>query len=67
MGGEDDPLGIVQESEIQPYYQVVYAPKWNPFCRTRHKIFWDFAIETDLLIRARSDVVKVTKKMEFAE
>ena len=31
LGGEVDPLGIVQETEIQPYGQVVYAqPRIRP-------------------------------------
>ena len=35
MGGEGDPLGIVQEIEMLPYEQVVYSPagirpgKWD--------------------------------------
>ena len=52
-GVESDPLGIVQEIDIWPYYQMVY-PKPESFLeKETHKILWDFEKQTDPLIPAR--------------
>ena len=59
LGGEGDPLGIVQEVKIWPYEQMVYAqPR---ICSG--KVLWDIEIQTNHIIAIRRpDLVIVKKK-----
>ena len=62
MGEESDPLRILQEIEIWPYYQIIYAQ--NPSLKNeKHKTLWDFELQTDHPIPAkRPDIVRINKK-----
>ena len=58
MGGKSDPLGIVQEIEIDHMHNPKSIPK-----NETHKPFWEFGIQTDHLISTRRpDLVSVNKK-----
>ena len=65
MGGEGDPLGIVQEIEIWPYEQVVYAQpricsgEWD----TQTSLgFWDTSRSPNLSQMTRPTDNKKKKK-----
>ena len=46
QGKKGDPLGIVQETKISPYYQKAYVQ--TRMCSEKYiNIFWDFDIQTD--------------------
>ena len=49
LGGNGDPLGIAQESEIGPY--ILYMHKAESILK--NDILWNFEIGTDHLIPAR--------------
>ena len=58
MSGEDDPQGIVQETEIWLYCQIVYTKTRIRIREWDTKILRDFEIETDYLIPARRPDLK---------
>ena len=62
LGGKNYSLRITLETEIWPYYQMVYTqPRISP--GERNKILWDFEIQTDHLIPARIlDLMIINKK-----
>ena len=42
LGGEGDLLGIVQEIEIWPFYQIVYTHKLeSDLVNEMHEIVWE--------------------------
>ena len=48
LGGEKDPLGIVQETEIWSHLQMVNAQSW--ICPSEwNKILWDFESMMEIL------------------
>ena len=67
MGGDGDPLEIVQEIEIWPYYQMVHAQIRILQAREIHKILWDFEIQTDKQIPATRPNLVITKKKKKKE
>ena len=50
---ESNSLGIVQEIEFWPYYQIVYARRRFCFEKETIKILLDYVLQTDYLIPAR--------------
>ena len=50
LGEKDDPLGIVQEIKIWPYYQMVDALTRLSPKNEKNKILWDFETQTNHLI-----------------
>ena len=66
-GGEGDPLGIVQEIKIWPYYQMVYTENRIHPRNENHKLL-DFEIQTDHRILTRKpDVVLINKKKKTCQ
>ena len=66
QSGKGDPLGIVQEIKIWPYYRMVCAKPESIQKDRAHKILWDFEIETNYLIpTGRPDLVLINKKKYF--
>ena len=58
---KDDPLEIVQEIKILPYYQMVYAEN------EAHKTHWDVEIQTNHQAPAcRLDLMLINKEKNFS-
>ena len=63
LGGKGNPLGNVQETEIWPCNQMVYAQTIIRTGKGTHKILWDFEIQMDYLIPATDQTLWwLTKK-----
>ena len=59
LGGKGDLLGIVQEIETWPYYQMGCAQTRIILENSSHKILWDFKIQMAHLMSARSPDLRV--------
>ena len=63
MGGNSDPPGILQKTEIKPYYQMVYAQTKIRPGELDNKILQDFERKSDHLIAGgRLELVMINKR-----
>ncbi len=63
IGGQGDPLVIVQEIEVLPYTKWYMHNSEYVLENETHKLLWDFEIQTDHIISARRpDLIIINKK-----